>query len=440
MSQNNEENKSKHGKRSGTGHEKPKKKKGFPRKTVYTIVLILMALAAIGFLIMLLLLDMFPKELTLGMIAVMVTLLIVTGILFMNKRRGARIAGIFAAAIFLAVFVYATMFMSNTYAMLNKINDESAARSSSGKVNVAGEPFNVYITGIDQWTKERGMDLERSDVNMIVTVNPVTHKIVLTSIPRDAYIVLHRTGTMDKLTHTGVYGVDETLASVGEWLDMDFDYYVKMNFNACVDIVDAIGGIEVDSPKAFTSSENSKYSYTKGINKLNGKGALYYARERKAFDGEDQLRVRNQLQVMEAAIHKVTTSTTLLTSYGSIMETLGDELETDMSTSDMQKLMKLQLSDMRPWDIGTQRMTGTYDMEVVASLDSRNKYSVLKVDPESQNACLEKIKKIMNPTVQELEAAEEARKQATVNNIISNNELINRILGRDNESGEGEGE
>lgn len=431
MSQENEGKKKK---------RKAKKKKSSTRKTVYTVVLILMALAAIGFLVMLLLLDMFPKELTLGMVAVMMTLLILTGILFMSKRKGVRIAGIFVAAIFLAIFVYATMFMSNTYAMLNKINDESAARSSNGKVNVAGEPFNVYITGIDQWNKEKGLDLERSDVNMIVTVNPVTHKILLTSIPRDAYIVLHRTGTMDKLTHTGVYGVDETLSSVGEWLNMDFDYYVKMNFNACVDIVNAIGGIDVDSPKAFTSSENSKYSYTKGINHLKGRGALYYARERKAFDGEDQLRVRNQLQVMEAVIHKVTTSTTLLTSYGKIMETLGDELQTNMPTSDMQKLMKLQLSDMRPWDIKTQRMTGTYDMEVVASLDSRNKYSVLKVDPESLNSCLEKINKTMNPTESEIEAAEEARKKATVNNIINNNELINRILGRNQETDEGEGE
>ena len=298
-----------------------------------------------------------------------------------------------------------------------------------GKVNVAGEPFNVYITGIDQWSKERGLDLERSDVNMIVTVSPQTHKILLTSIPRDAYIVLHRTGTMDKLTHTGVYGVDETLSSVGEWLNLNFDYYVKMNFDACVDIVDAIGGIDVDSPKAFTSSERSKYKYKKGINHLDGKGALYYARERKAFGGEDQLRVRNQLQVMEAVIHKITTSTTLLTSYGSIMETLGDEVETNMPTSDMQKLMKLQLSDMRPWKIETQRMTGTYDMEVVASLDSRNKYSVLKVDPKSLNSCLDKIRTTMSPTEEEILASEEERKEFTVSNYL--NSIMDRIRGNE---------
>ena len=433
MDPESKNNNSKHNKAAAKKHKKAQKKKRSPYRAIYMLALIVMALAAIGFLVMLILLDMFPKELTLGMIAVMFSLLVLTGLLFTSRRKGVRIAGIFTAVIFLAVFATATMFMSSTYALLNSISEEAAVRTAS-KVNVSEEPFNVYITGIDQWTKERGYDLERSDVNMIVTVCPATHKIVLTSIPRDAYIVLHRTGTMDKLTHTGVYGVDETLTSVGEWLDLNFDYYVKMNFNACVDIVDAIGGIDVDSPKEFASSEKPKYKYTKGINHLDGKGALYYARERKAFGGEDQLRVRNQLQVMEAVIDKVTTSTTLLTSYGSIMETLGDEIETNMPTSDMQKLMKLQLSDMRPWKIETQRMTGTYDMEVVASLDSRNKYSVLKVDPDSKNSCLERIRRTMEPTEYELQEAADERKKATVSNYINSiAEKLKSKLNRDEE-------
>lgn len=429
MGEENREVSNKHEKAESSKHGAPvKKKKRSPRKIIYLIVFILMALAAIGFLVMLILLDMFPRDLTLLIIGVMVTLLVVTGILFMSKRRGLRITGIITAIIFLVLFASATSFMSSTYAMLNSISTQTASSAATGAINVAGDPFNVYITGIDQWTKERGYDLERSDVNMIVTVSPVTRKIMLTSIPRDAYIVLHRTGTMDKLTHTGVYGVDETLSSVSDWLGLDFNYYVKMNFDACVKIVDAIGGIDVDSPKAFTSSEKSKYKYKKGINHLDGKAALYYARERKAFDGEDQLRVRNQLQVMEAVIKKVTSSTTLLTSYGDIMATLGDEMETNMPTSDIQKLVKAQLSDMRQWDIKTQRMTGTYDMEVVASLDASNKYSVLKVDPRSRAACLRMIDQTLNPTQAELEAAEAARKEATVGRMID--ELVNRVLRR----------
>ena len=100
-----------------------------------------------------------------------------------------------------------------------------------------------------------------------------------------------------------------------------------------------------------------------------------------------------------------------------------------MPTSDMQKLMKLQLSDMRPWKIETQRMTGTYDMEVVASLDSRNKYSVLKVDPKSLNSCLDKIRTTMSPTEEEILASEEERKEFTVSNYL--NSIMDRIRGNE---------
>lgn len=388
----------------------------------------LMGLVGIAFLVVLILLNSFPVGLTLGLVAVMMGLLIISGVMFGSKKKGVRIVGIVLAALFLVAFSSATALMGSTYAMLNNISEseQSAEGESASKVNVTDEPFNIYITGIDQWTKDKGLDLERSDVNMIVTVNPVTHKIVLTSIPRDSYIPLHRTGTMDKLTHTGIYGVEETLSSVHDWLGLDFDYYVKMNFNACVDIVDAIGGIEVDSPKAF-KSKISKYTYTKGINHLNGKEALYYARERAAFKGEDQNRVKNQLQVVEAVINKMTSSTVLLTSYSKIMGALGDEMETNMPTSDMQKLIKMQLSDMRNWDITSQRMTGGYDMEVVASMNASNKYSVLKVSDTSKKSCLETIEKVMDPSDEEIKEANADKAHATLKM------LIDRLLSRDKE-------
>lgn len=116
------------------------------------------------------------------------------------------------------------------------------------------EPFNVYITGIDQWASEKGMDLERSDVNMIVTVNPATKQMLLTSIPRDSYVKLHTAQQMDKLTHTGIYGVDETLNTVSDWLGVDMNYYVKMNFTGAMTIITAMDGIDVYSPVAFESS------------------------------------------------------------------------------------------------------------------------------------------------------------------------------------------
>ena len=399
--------------------KRAKKKTGTRRKTGYTIALLIMGIVAIGFLVMLILLNALPTGLTMGLITVLLGLLLICAVLFTSKKKGVRITGIILAIFFMIVFSSATVFMGSTYAMLNNISGsgQGIQTGSSSKINVTEEPFNVYITGIDQWSKEKGLDLERSDVNMIVTVHPATHKIVLTSIPRDSYIPLHRTGTMDKLTHTGIYGVDETLSSVHDWLGLDFDYYVKMNFNACVDIVDAIGGIEVDSPKDF-DSKISKYSYKKGINHLNGKQALYYARERAAFQGEDQIRVKNQLQVVEAVINKMTSSTVLLTSYSKIMDALGDEMETNMPTSDIQKLIKMQLSDMRDWDITSQRMTGTYDMATVASMNSKNEYSVLMVSAKSKQSCMETIRKVMNPTDEELRIAKNEKAQATLKSFL----------------------
>ena len=253
---------------------------------------------------------------------------------------------------------------------------------------------------------------------MIVTVCPQTRKVLLTSIPRDAYVPLHRTGTMDKLTHTGIYGVDETINTIQDWTGIDMDYYVKVNFNACVDIVNAIGGIDVESPKAF-KSKISKYKYKKGWNHLNGKQALYYARERAAFEGEDQLRVRNQLQVMEAVLNKVMTSSTLLTSYGDIMKTLGDEMETNMPQSDIESLIRMQLTDLGAWDIQSQRMSGDYEMEVVASMDASNKYTVLKITPSVFDSCIDAIKQTMNPTEEEIQQAIENKKQASLRNFIN---------------------
>ena len=320
--------------------------------------------------------------------------------------------------------------------MFSNIASESSGVSPQSGKDVTQEAFNVYISGIDQWTVERGYDLERSDVNMIVTVCPSTRKVLLTSIPRDAYVPLHRTGTMDKLTHTGIYGIDETLNSVEDWIHIPMDYYVKVNFNACVHIVDAIGGIDVKSPKKF-KSKISRYRYKKGWNHLNGKQALYYARERKAFKGEDQLRVKNQQQVMEAVLKKMMSSSTLLTSYGEIMKTLGDEMETNMPQSDIEALIRMQLSDLGVWDIQSQRMSGEYEMEIVASMDPSNKYQVLKVDPKVFDECLEGIDKVMNPTEEEIQATIENKKKANLMNFI--NSLRGKTSKDDSEESE-EGE
>jgi len=369
----------------------------FPKKTFYRIVLLVMSMVAAVFLSMMILMDIFPSDLTFLLIALLFGLLIITCLLFASNRRWKRIIGILFACVFMVLFIGASSFMGNTYAMLGKISDsgKSATGPAAKSVNVTEEPFNIYITGIDQWEDEKGLDLERSDVNMIVTVNPLTKKLLLTSIPRDTYVKLHTAQQMDKLTHTGIYGVDETLYTVEDWLGIDLNYYVKMNFTGAKDIIDAMDGINMYSPIEFESSIKG-YKYVKGWNKMGGSKSLYYARERKAFEGQDSVRVENQQRVLKAVIKKMTSSTTLLTKYGDIVAAAGDNMSTNMPANDMKALVRMQMTDLSEWDIQTQKIEGEYGEDYVASLSSANKYSIYRPDEQSVEKCMKKIDEVEN--------------------------------------------
>lgn len=225
----------------------------------------------------------------------------------------------------------------------------------SKNVNVTEDPFNIYISGIDTWGSIE--QVSRSDVNMLVTVNPQTKEILLTSIPRDSYVELNMNGMMDKLTHSGMYGIDETMATVENWLDVDINYYVRANFNMIVDLVDAIGGVTVQSDFEF-KSKISEYTYVVGENKLDGMAALYFARERKAFEENDEERVRNQQKVLKAILNKITRSEVILTNYADILEAVSWSMQTSLSQKDISSLVKMQLKDMPRWKIKTTSIDG----------------------------------------------------------------------------------
>lgn len=396
------------------------KRRAFPRKPAYIIGILLLALAAIAFLGMMTIADLLPPDLTIIVSVVVVALLMLTCFMFSSRYRWKRITGIVLALMLVFVLVTVTGFMASTYQTMAKIS--AAGISAEGpyakSVNVTEEPFNIYITGIDQWEEEKGLDLERSDVNMIVTVNPVTKKVLLTSIPRDSYVMLHTAQAMDKLTHTGVYGVDETINTVQDWLGIDLNYYVKMNFTAVRDIINAMGGIRVYSPVEFDSSLRP-YHYKKGWNDLGGRQALFFARERHAFEGQDSIRVENQQRVMKAIIKKMTSSSTLLTSYDDVMAAAGNNLSTNMASKDMTELVKMQITDLAEWDIETQKIEGEYGEDYVASLSQRNKYSVYYTDETSVRKAIDGINGIMNPSAAELEEASKTKSQSFVINYIN---------------------
>ena len=293
--------------------------------------------------------------------------------------------------------------------VIYSIDVKKRADNDAKKIDVTQDPFNIYITGIDAWGDIN--NVSRSDVNMIVTVNPQTRQILLTSIPRDAYVPLHSYGQLDKLTHSGIYGVDETLDTVEDWLGVDLNYYIKINFSMVVKIVNAIGGIRVYSDQEFDSAI-APYHYPKGWVTLHGKSTLYFARERKSFKESDQQRVKNQQKVMQAIIDKVTSSKVILTSYPKLLAIVSENMTTNLSDDDLAALARMQLDDMdNKWTINTISIKcdgasrGTYSMGMGREL------FVNIPREESVEKAKEAIHDVMYPAEVETESIEDLMEQ-----------------------------
>ena len=218
------------------------------------------------------------------------------------------------------------------------------------KIDVTKDTFSLYVSGIDTYGSISTQS--RSDVNMIVTINPTTKNILLTSIPRDYYIPFQvLNGEKDKLTHSGLYGVNETKTNVGNYFGIEIPYYVRVNFTSLIDIVDAIGGIEVDNPRAFQD-------FKKGTIHLNGEQALRFSRDRYSFSAGDRERGRNQMRVITGIINKVV-SPAIINNYMSLLDSLGSSFQTNLTEDEMLSLIRMQINDMSSWTITTQNVDGS---------------------------------------------------------------------------------
>ena len=273
-------------------------------------------------------------------------------------------------------------FKKNTQ-VIYKLKVKKRANDSSKAVDVTKDSFNVLISGMDVWGTIDQQAL--SDVNMVMTVNPTTREILLTSIPRDSYILLHSFGQKDKLTHSGLYGSDETLKTIEDFLGIEINYTVKVNFSMLVDVVNAIHGITVHNDIDFESSVKG-WHYKEGDISMTGRQALWFARERKAFPDGDMQRNKNQQKVMAAIIKKVTSSKVLLTSYASILDAVEDEMSTDLSNRDLKRLARMQLNDMRRWKIHKVSIEGTTGGAPCYSMGGQNLSCVFPYDEDVEKA------------------------------------------------------
>ena len=257
---------------------------------------------------------------------------------------------------------------------------EKKIKETSSKVDLVSKPFNIYITGMD--TKGSINTISHSDVNMIVSVNPNTHQILITGIPRDYYIPQTCQGNQaDKLTHSGVFGVDCTISSVENYLGLDLDYYAKVNFSTFVDIIDALGGIDVDNPIEFSRKQ---YHYKKGKIHLDGDAALQYARERKSLEGGDRARSRNQMRVIEGVIRKAM-SPSIITQYTDILSTVSGMLQTNMTQEEMTTFIRSQLDNLSKWDIKHIQITGT-DSMTYSPANGFDSWVMIPYQPSVDNA------------------------------------------------------
>ncbi len=259
----------------------------------------------------------------------------------------------------------------------HKIKSQDSIEDVNTKYNIKNGSFNIYISGTDVYGSIN--KVARSDANILATVNLNTHEILLTSIPRDYYVTLHSKKAKDKLTHSGIYGMTETITTVEDLLDIDINYYVRVNFTTLTKLIDAIGGIDVVSDYAFTVSDpyleyKRVYRITKGTNHLDGVGALAFSRERNAFSDGDNQRIKNQQKVIEAIISKVSKSTTILTKYNSILNSLEGSFNTNIDMEELSNIVRMQLETMPNWTVKTISLNGTSATRTTYSMGSQELY------------------------------------------------------------------
>lgn len=275
-----------------------------------------------------------------------------------------------------------------------EIKVESHHENDTESTKVTEDSFIVYISGVDQYGKVSSVR-GRSDVNILMVVNPRTNHILLVNTPRDYYVQLAgTTGLKDKLTHAGIYGVNKSISTLENLYDIDINYYLRVNFDTLIKVVDIIGGIEIYSDSSYRLTHDKSYYVKVGMNKMNGKQALAYARERYAYKDGDEHRGANHQQIITTIIDKVTQSSVIISKYNSILNTLNGSFQTDMPTDMITSFIKYQFDEMPSWTVESIAVTGSDAMNYTYSMGRGRKLYVMIPDMNSVNEAFIKIKEV----------------------------------------------
>ena len=273
-------------------------------------------------------------------------------------------------------------------------NEEKIVEATKG--DITNTPFVIYISGID--TRTGTMPTRSlSDVNITAVINPNTKHVQLISIPRDSYVQLHGTsGLKDKLTHAGSKGgVKLSQATLEDLYGIKYDRYIRVNFNFVKKLVDAVGGITINSDVDYTfTTKHENCTIKPGLNNINGKCAIGFSRERYAYKNGDRHRGENQLQVIEKVFAKATNGSTILSKYSQILESLNGTFDSNIAMEDITSLVRMQLDDMAKWKIESFSVTGKGAMSETYSYP-RQKLYVMHIDAASLETAKKKIQSVL---------------------------------------------
>lgn len=287
-------------------------------------------------------------------------------------------------------------FDSNTrvvYQTSYKVKNNDSATSVS---DITSKPFNVLISGSD--TRGGFDENGRSDVIMIATVNPKTHTILLTSVPRDFYVTTAcdagdgcMQGALDKITHTGIHGTNTTKRTVEQLLGIEINYTFKVGFDTVTELVDVLGGVDVYVEPGYATT-TSEFSVHEGVNHLNAQQALAFARERYSYTEGDCQRTKNQQQVLMGIV-KEATKPSVITNYAAIMDTMANTFSTTMSNAEITDLIKYQLNNNPTWKMEQYMVDGTGDTLMCAELGDAA--SVMVPDQSTVKMAKDKINAVL---------------------------------------------
>ena len=279
--------------------------------------------------------------------------------------------------------------------VLKTISIKSEIEDITKRVSIKNTPYNLLISGIDTYGDIN--KTSRNDVNIVATINPNTNQILLTSIPRDYYVKLHGTeGYNDKLTHASYYGINMQVQTIEDIFDIDINYYVKVNFSTVVDLVDKIGGVEVYADQYVKLGSCPEINV--GMNKLDGKCALAFSRERHSYIDGDRHRGRNQQEVIKAIFNKLSSGTTILTSYTDIIDSLDGKFATNMDMEEVTSFIKYELNDLKNYKIVSTQVDGYGSMGPTYSYPNQDLWIMIPYT-ETINNAKELMNKVLNNEV-----------------------------------------